>query len=220
MNKFIVPKIASKIHNIISFGFPKTFFVGGAVRNFLLGKKIIDVDIATSATPKQIIKLLEQNKIKYNSKHAKFGVIIAEGIEITTFRKDHYSASRYPTVVFTRSAKTDSIRRDFTINALYYNPITKELLDFYGGTKDIKKRLIRFIGDPAKRITEDPLRIVRAYRFSLQYKLKFAKETEQALKLNMHLLKNISQTRLAKEINCLASKNLQKQLQKVIHNIY
>lgn len=227
MKNFLFPKFALHIHNIISFGFPKTFFVGGAVRNVLLNKKISDIDIATSAKPKQVITLLKKNNIPYSTAYEKFGVIVAkvnsgksaQQIEIATFRKDRYAGSRYPAITFSNSPKIDSNRRDFTINALYYNPMTGELLDFHDGLTDLKKKVLKFIGNPIKRIQEDPLRIVRAYRFQLQYKLKFEKISGQAFRQNKTFLKKISAARVAREINALTSLQLRKQLQKVIHNL-
>ena len=223
---FIFPKFASQVFNLLSSQYKQTYFVGGAVLNALLHKKIIDVDIATSAKPQQIISLLEKNKIKFSSAHKNFGVIIAisgeQKIEITTFRKDSYSDSRYPTITFANTPKTDSNRRDFTINALYYRAGRKgekgTILDFHDGLKDIKNNTLRFIGKPEKRIQEDPLRIVRAHRFALQYNLKFDSSTLKAVQQNKNLLQKISKTRIEKEISQITSQKIKKLLQKVIHN--
>lgn len=219
---FILPKFAKEIHNIISSKYEHTYIVGGAVRNFFLKKKITDVDIATSATPTQIVQILEQSKIKFSALHSKLGVIVAckgdQKIEITTFRTEIYKSNRFPTVRFVKSAKKDSERRDFTVNALYYSPQTKQILDFHNGLKDIHNKTLRFIGNPLKKITEDPLRIVRAHRFALQYNLKIDRESLSILNSNLNLLKKVSKTRLQKEINAVKQKNLRNTLQKVIHS--
>ena len=228
-NTFIVrgtfkfPQYALKIHKLISSHFKETYFVGGAVRNILLKKKITDIDIATSATPKHIMHILDQAGIKYLNTNEKLGVIVAQlsghKIEITTFRTETYSKGRFPKVAFIKSPKVDSKRRDLTINALYYSPELKQVLDFHRGLRDIENKTVRFIGDPDKRIKEDPLRIVRAHRFALQYNLKFEGKTALALQQSAHLLKNISATRVQREINVVQQKNLQKILQKVIHSM-
>jgi tRNA nucleotidyltransferase/poly(A) polymerase len=219
---FNLPKHALLIHQLISSKYKNTFVVGGAVRNFLLQKKISEVDIATSATPVQIKNVLKENNISFDAEHEIFGVIIAlvnnEKIEITTFRKEIYAANRFPKVKFTKSIVIDSNRRDFTMNALYYSPETKEILDFHNGLQDVLSKTIKFIGNAQKRISEDPLRIVRAYRIKLQYGLQIEKETEIILKDNINLIKSISKKRLQKEINALTQTLLQKSLQKVIHS--
>ncbi len=223
MNKiFAKQKFASHVFNIIASQYPQTYFVGGAVRNFLLGHKISDIDIATIATPEQVTLLLKKDGVSTTGTHKKFGVIVAskgtQKVEITTFRKDSYLDSRYPKISLTKSVKTDSTRRDFTINALYYSPLTKELLDFHNGLADIKNKRLKFIGNADKRIKEDPLRIIRAYRFALQYNLQFENKTKLALQKNKVLIKKISQQRLQKEINTLLSQKLRAKLKKVIHN--
>ncbi|HET8962960.1 MAG TPA: hypothetical protein VFM99_03635 [Chitinophagales bacterium] len=215
-------KFSLEIHNLIYESFPETYFVGGAVRNLLLGKKVSDYDISTAATPSQIVKLFKKKGVSYSDDHANLGVITArkhtQKIEITTFRKELYSQSRFPKVSFVTNAKTDSNRRDFTINALYFNPVTKEILDFHNGLKDLQKQSLKFIGNSLKKIKEDPLRIVRAYRFQLQYKLKIDAVTQRTLNKNKSLLKTISKARIEKEINAVKHNSLQKILQKVIHS--
>lgn len=227
---FILPKTAQRklphyaicVFNIIVNKFPKTYITGGAVRNILLNKKVSDVDLATSAKPIQVLKLLKADKISCSARYSQFGIIVAETqnqtLEIATFRKDVYGQSRFPKVSFINSPKQDSARRDFTINALYYSLEANAVLDFHDGIEDLAKRRLRFIGNTKKRILEDPLRIVRAYRFALQYKLSIDKQTETTLQAHKHLLKTISKTRLQKEISALQPKKLQKTLQKVIHS--
>lgn len=220
------PYFAICIANILQEKFPKTFVVGGAVRNLLLNKKIIDVDLATSATPVEVIKLLKANKIPYSDQHKSLGIIIAFGsgknskqkLEIATFRKEVYGKSRFPKVSFIKNPRLDSQRRDFTINALYYSVADNSILDFHGGIADLQKKQIKFIGKPLTRIKEDPLRIVRAYRFQIQYKLNLEKQTAKVLDENKIIVKKISNSRVKREINALTSMQQQKKLQKVIHN--
>ena len=213
-----------QIHKLIQDSFPHTYFVGGAVRNILLGEKITDYDISTSATPNQLTKLFAKHKIQFDDSNKNFGAIVVtargQKIEVTTFRKDVYSNSRFPKVSFVTSPKTDSNRRDFTINAIYLNPVNRELLDFHGGLQDIRNRRLKFIGDPKTRIAEDPLRIIRALRFSWEYNLLLDPETEKLLYGNIALLKTLSPQRIEKEINSLKQKILRQKLQKVIHSIY
>lgn len=218
-----LPNFAIDIFNILVKQFPKTYIIGGAVRNILLKEKVRDLDIATSAKPDQVEKLLKKNHIPHSSAHKKFGVIVARSsreqtIEIATFRAEVYGKSRFPKVTFIPTPKQDSLRRDFSINALYYSLEANAILDFHDGLDDILNKKIKFIGNAKKRILEDPLRIVRAYRFALQYNLSIDKKTETLLQTNKHLLKKISSARIKREINSLTPKKLQKTLQKVIHS--
>jgi tRNA nucleotidyltransferase/poly(A) polymerase len=217
-----LPSFAIRIADMLSEKFPETYIVGGAVRNLILQHKIGDVDIATKATPDHVVQILKKNKISYSAEHKQFGVVIAKSgaqlIEITTFRADIYGKSRFPKVSFVHSARRDSYRRDFTINALYYCLADNSVHDFHDGLTDVLDKKIRFIGNTKKRILEDPLRIIRAYKFALQYNLYIDKKTEKILQNNISLLKNVNSKRINKEINSVAAKKLQLQLQKVIHS--
>lgn len=219
----LFPKFALKIHELISEQFPKTYFVGGAVRNILLGFKIVDVDIATSALPEQVCALLKSNKISFSDENKRFGIIVAKQgkqlVEIATFRKELYSSkSRFPKVTFSKNPSIDSKRRDFTVNALYYSPHTKELLDFHKGLSDLNDKRLKFIGDTYKKISQDPLRIIRALKFSEQYNLQIDSSTKKILNTNLHLLKKVNDKRLQKEISNVKTKKLKNYLQKVIHS--
>ncbi len=203
--------------------YPKTYIVGGAIRNILLKRSVGDVDIATSATPEQVIKCLKEKGILFSSAHKNFGIIVAisktgKKVEIATFRKEVYGKSRFPKVTFVPNHKKDSVRRDFTINALYYSVKDNEVTDFHDGLKDILDKRIRFIGNIKNKITEDPLRIVRAYRFALEYNLKIDTKLENILSKHKNLLQKINPDRVQREINCVASQKIRKQLQKVIHS--
>ena len=196
-----------KVFSALVENFPQTFFVGGMVRDWLLGKKITDIDIATAARPQEIIGVLETHGIAYSAAHQNFGVIVAKQggleVEIATLRKDLQSSSRYPKISFITSPKADSQRRDFSVNALYLRPKTAKILDFHQGLADLGKRQIKFIGKPEVRLKEDPLRLVRALRFCLILDFKLAPAAKNAIKNNFHLLKNLTQSRVEKEINKL-----------------
>lgn len=198
-------KFALKIYNLIVDNFPQTFFVGGMVRDMLLRRSIADIDIATGARPEQVVKILADNKIKTDSKHQDFGVIRAASgrysIEVATFRKDLLGKSRYPKVKFIGNPKTDSRRRDFTINALYFSPKSGKILDFQKGIQDLKKRSLRFIGNPGKRITEDPLRIIRALRFAKTLHLNLESRTKKAILKNFRLINSLTKPRIKNELN-------------------
>jgi tRNA nucleotidyltransferase (CCA-adding enzyme) len=163
------------------------YIVGGAVRDYLLGKPIYDWDISTPKTPDEVIKLLQDNGFKTILTGAKYGTVstIVDGIqhpvEITTFRSEKYNNSRFPEVVYHTTQKGDSMRRDFTINAMAYDVRNDKILDYYGGMEDIKSRTIRFVGEPIERIKEDPLRIIRACRIAATLGFRMDEDTSNAL---------------------------------------
>lgn len=185
--------------------FPQTYFVGGMVRDLLLKKKITDIDIATQAEPDSVIGILKENNVSFQSLNQNFGAVTAQKgnfkIEITTFRKDLKSLNRYPRVKFVKDIKLDSNRRDFTVNALYLSPNSNKILDFHNGLADLKSRKIKFIGNPVTRITEDPLRIIRALRFALVLNFNLEKRTRTAIKNNWDRLRLITESRTKKEID-------------------
>ncbi len=147
-------------------------FVGGCVRDALLARSIADVDIATPATPDAVMALLESHQIKAIPTGVKHGTVTAvlggKHFEITTLRKDVSTDGRHAEVAFTDDWKEDAQRRDFTLNALYADQ-NGTLYDYFGGVKDARSGIVRFIGDPEARIREDVLRILRFYRFSARF---------------------------------------------------
>jgi tRNA nucleotidyltransferase/poly(A) polymerase len=178
-------KTMGRLKNNFSFKFPvdedvfflldliekngyKARVVGGAVRDFLLQRKISDVDLASTATPDEIMQLCEKHGlvvIPTGLKHGSVSIILHhKTYEITTLRRDVKTFGRHAEVKFTRSFKMDAARRDFTINAIYMNKKGK-IYDYWGGIRDIRKQNIKFIGDPKKRMEEDYLRIFRYFRF-------------------------------------------------------
>ncbi|MBI5754403.1 CCA tRNA nucleotidyltransferase [Candidatus Peregrinibacteria bacterium] len=186
----------------------EAYWAGGCVRDMLLGIKPKDFDIVTSAKPEEIEKNLEHT-IPIGKK---FGVILAikngHHFEIATFRSDAgYSDGRRPDAVEFTNAKEDALRRDFTINAMFYDPTTEQVLDYVDGQKDLRDKLIRFIGNPEQRIKEDHLRILRAVRFKNAFDFQYHPDTYQAIKKHVHLIKNISTNRIADELNKIIMSN-------------
>lgn len=188
------------INTLENKGF-KAYIVGGCVRDFLLNKTPTDYDITTSATPEEIIKLFPKT-IPTGIKHGTVTVIINnENIEVTTFRSDGaYSDNRHPeNVQFVTDIKFDLSRRDFTVNAMSYNE-TDGLIDFFGGKDDIKMKILKAVGEPKKRFSEDALRILRLFRFSSVLGFEMEKETLfWAKKLSVNLEK-ISKERIFIEL--------------------
>jgi len=188
----------------------ESYWAGGCVRDMLLGIHPKDFDIATSATPDQIQKLIPKT-IEVGKQ---FGVILAlvgeHRFEIATFRSDSsYSDGRRPDAVIFTSAKEDALRRDFTINALFYDPIADKVIDYVDGQKDLDEKIIRFIGDPHARILEDHLRILRAVRFKNTFNFRYHPETYNAIKKHAALINKISRERIHDElIKMLNSKDL------------
>ncbi len=180
----------------------QAYFAGGSVRDMLMGKLPCDFDIVTSAKPEEIEKLLEKT-IPIGKK---FGVILAilngHHFEVATFRSDaSYSDGRRPDAVYFSNPKEDAIRRDFTINGIFYDPIKKEIIDYVSGQRDLKRKVIRFIGNPDERIKEDNLRIMRAVRFKNALNFKYEPKTKAAIKKNNNLILNVSWERIRDELN-------------------
>lgn len=180
----------------------EAYWAGGCVRDMLLGIKPKDFDIVTSAKPDEIEKLLEHT-IPIGKK---FGVILAikngHHFEVATFRSDSgYSDGRRPDAVEFTNAKEDALRRDFTINALFYDPMTEKILDYVDGQKDMKERLVKFIGNPEERIKEDHLRLLRAVRFKNNFNFQYHPDTYQAIKKHANLIAKISKERIKSELS-------------------
>ncbi len=196
-------KFAHKVYSVLVENFPRTYYVGGMVRDRLLHKKVTDIDIATSATPEQVKRILSARRILFDDHYQNFGIIIPKynklQAEIASFRKDLPGSGRYPKVDFVQHPKTDSIRRDFTVNALYFSQISGKILDFHDGLSDLKSKRLRFIGDPARRIAQDPLRIIRAWRFAGDLGFVLEAKTARAIKNNLYLIERLTKARLAAE---------------------
>lgn len=178
------------------------YFAGGCVRDKLLGLEPKDYDIATSATPSEVIALFPGS----NEVGAHFGVVIAkhEGhhIEIATFRTDgSYGDGRRPDSVTFSTPDEDAHRRDFTINGLFENPETGEVIDHVNGIRDLDARIIRAIGTPTHRFQEDSLRLLRAVRFATTLGFPIEPGTLAAITENAHLLDKVSPERIRDEFS-------------------
>lgn len=147
--------------------------VGGAVRDALLGLPVSDIDIATPLTPPEVMIRLESAGLRAIPTGIEHGTVIALAddakAEVTTLRRDVSTDGRHAIVAFSRDWKEDAARRDFTINALYADPESGEVFDYFGGLSDLDTGLVRFIGDPEARIAEDHLRILRFFRFHTRF---------------------------------------------------
>jgi poly(A) polymerase len=150
-----------------------TRYVGGAVRDDLLGLPVSDVDLATRLKPQEVVERLEAAKIKAVPTGVEHGTVtaVSDGhpFEVTTLRRDLTTDGRRATVAYTDDWKEDAARRDFTINALSADPLSGEIFDYFGGLDDLREKHIRFIGDPLQRIAEDHLRILRFFRFHARF---------------------------------------------------
>ncbi len=187
----------------------ESYVVGGYVRDMLLGKNSFDIDIATIAKPKEVrtlfstfdVKLHEYGNVSFDIDKFKF--------DITTFRKDiKYKDNRKPEkIVYIDSFKDDLKRRDFTINAICLDS-DNNIIDLYDGINDLKKKKIKAIGDPYKKMEEDALRILRAVRFATIFKFKLESDLKSAIIKNKDLLLNLSYERKREELNKIfSSKN-------------
>lgn len=148
-------------------------WVGGCVRDALLGLEASDVDLATRLAPEEVIRRLEKARIKAVPTGLAHGTITAvvggAPIEVTTLRRDVATDGRRATIAYTGDWREDAARRDFTINALSADPVSGEVFDYFGGLADLEARRVRFIGDPLQRIAEDHLRILRLFRFHARF---------------------------------------------------
>lgn len=182
------------------------YWAGGCVRDAMLGREPKDYDVATSATPDQVRELFGFKRTLPIG--ASFGVITVLGpksagqIEVATFRRDGgYSDGRRPDSVEFTDAQEDAVRRDFTINGMFFDPATEQVIDFVGGREDIERRVIRAIGDPDKRIEEDKLRMLRAVRFAATYEFILDPKTQDALATRAAEIKVVSGERIGAEVS-------------------
>lgn len=213
MNIFI-PDYVSELMNILYEAGYTSYAVGGCVRDATLGKEPYDWDVTTSAKPEQMQKIFSSFKTIDNGlKHGTLCVINKhKPVEITTMRVDMgYSDNRHPDQVeFTSNIETDLSRRDFTVNAMAYSPLNG-FKDPYGGTEDIKKRIIKCVGKPDVRFEEDALRIMRGLRFASVLGFDIEKNTADSIIKNKSLLHNIAPERIREELlKLLCGNNVKK----------
>ncbi len=188
----------------------EAYIVGGGIRDSLLNAKPKDFDVATSATPEQVRRVFRSSRIigrRFKIVHVRFG---REIIEVTTFRGHHQDGESREAVQSEEGLllrdnvygdiHSDAIRRDFTVNALYYDPIKCQLYDFTNGLDDIKSRTLRIIGDANERYKEDPVRMLRAARFAAKLAFKLDPATETPIYTQAQLLGHIPSARLFEEV--------------------
>lgn len=184
----------------------EAYLVGGFVRDYILKRKSVDVDICTNATPKQVQEIFKDVRLpfkQYGSVHLIYKKI---NFEITTYRMDiEYNNGRSPSrIMYTDKLYIDLKRRDFTINAICMSK-DKKIIDLYNGLEDIKNRTIKIIGDPEKRLLEDSLRILRAIRFATLLNFEIDKDLKEAIIKNKEALNNLSYFRKKQELNRIFS---------------
>ena len=194
----------------------QAYLVGGCVRDLLLDREPTDFDVATSATPAQVMKIFPDTY----AVGAQFGVVLVplpggentredeneesktNAVEVATFRSDlGYSDGRHPDQVrFSQDPREDAARRDFTINGMMLDPVSSEVLDFVGGQNDLKAGIVRAIGEPERRFAEDKLRMLRAVRFAARFEYEIEAETLIAIKRFADEIKLVSRERVRDEL--------------------
>lgn len=188
----------------------KLYLVGGSVRDYLLDIDLSDMDCVTDAKPDEVISILQDCKI--NDKFKAYGSIKVSydnvKFDITTLRKEKgYADERHPNKIkFIKSLKTDSKRRDFSINAMYLDN-ELHLYDYHNGRYSLDNKELKMVGNPIKRFEEDPLRIIRALRFCIYYNLKLDNELDKAIRVSNHLVKSISKGKFNEELRKVGKEN-------------
>ena len=185
------------------------YMVGGTVRDYLMGLQLDDMDVVTDATPEDIKKFLPDASYVF----ARFGSVSYKTekkvkFDITTLREEKgYEDARHPNKIhFVKDLSIDVKRRDFTVNALYMNS-KLEVIDYVNGQEDLKNHTLRMVGNPDIRIKEDPLRIIRALRFSFDYKLNIDSELDKAIRNNISLLEKLNIEKIRQDIKKIKNKD-------------
>ncbi len=196
----LVPNAIAIVTRLHEAGYT-AYFAGGCVRDALRGAPVKDIDIATSATPEAIAELFPAQSIGVGQS---FGVmlVVLDGIsyDVATFRTDGgYQDGRHPDSITYDTAEHDAQRRDFTVNALFYDPLTAQVIDFVGGVEDLKRGLLRTVGDPLQRFREDRLRMLRAIRFATVCGWEIDPDTWAALCAEASALNCVSMERIRTE---------------------
>ncbi len=211
MNKFLNPAPWTKREDlaalVTALGADQVRWVGGAVRDTLLGVDVQDIDAATPIPPDQVIERLAAAGIRTIPTGIAHGTVTAlvhgSNVEITTLRHDISTDGRRATVAFAQDWRDDAARRDFTINALFAHPETLEISDYFGGLDDLAAKRVRFIGDARQRIREDHLRILRYFRFQARFGADLDPEAEDACAELADTLKGLSRERVGWELQTL-----------------
>ncbi len=198
---------AKKLYEILNAGEEEIvcLFVGGCVRNLISKKEILDIDFATSLTPIKIKKKLNVAGISFDDSFEKYGsikiILKNRFFEVNTLRKDFDHDGRHSNVIFTQDWRQDALRRDFTINAIYCD-LNGRIYDPFKGIDDLKKGIVRFIGDPIKRIKQDYLRALRYFRFFIQFsKVGHDEYVINCIKKNQDKIESLSKVKLIEEFS-------------------
>lgn len=199
-----IPEKVIKIIKKFTENKAEIYIVGGAVRDLLLNRQVKDWDFTTNLTPEEMKKLFPKNSF-CNNAFGTFSILDGEEIfEVTTFRTERgYSDNRHPDeVAWGKTLEEDLQRRDFTINALAIRMVENkpELIDLYSGQEDLKNKLIRTVGNPDKRFSEDALRLMRAVRIAGQIGFKIEEKTLKSIQKNAHLINNVAGERIRDEL--------------------
>ena len=201
------PHAISIVRTLREAGF-QAYFVGGCVRDLILGCEPADYDVSTNATPQQVMSIFPETY----AVGAQFGVVLvphpqggrddSRVVEVATFRSDlAYTDGRHPEgVQFESSPQADALRRDFTINALFRDPFSGEVHDFTGGRADLSAQLIRTVGDPERRFAEDHLRLLRAVRFAARLGFSIEPATMRAMQWLAPTIQQVSAERDRKSV--------------------
>jgi len=201
----IHPNVLKVLYRL-AHGGHTAYLVGGGVRDLMLGRKPKDFDVATSAHPNQVRELFRNSRLigrRFRLVHVFFG---PQNIEVATFRRQAEAVADIDADLLIRHDNTfgtteeDAFRRDFTVNALFYDPATFHVIDYIGGVADLKARLIRTIGDPELRVREDPVRMIRAVRFAAKLGFEIEAATSRAIERHREEILKASQPRLVEEI--------------------
>lgn len=215
IGKMVLEKLEEQGH--------EAYFIGGTSRDILLNREVHDIDISTSATPQEIVLALSDYQLS-NKDGLYYGTVkyLIDNIEIeiTSFRKEGiYVRSRRPiNVEFIKEKEIDSIRRDFTINALYMD-VRGKVYDFHQGLIDLDNKIIDTIGDPSTRFKEDALRILRAIRFSLSLNMKLSLRVIKAIQENSYLLSDLKENVINREINKIKKLKTCEELDKIFKEL-
>ena len=191
-----------KLNKLFSEHGHKLYLVGGTVRDYLLGLPLTDMDAVTDALPSEMKEFLPDANYtfeRYGSVTIKLDKKVK--FDITTLRKEtSYEDSRHPSKIeFVKDLSIDVKRRDFTLNALYLDS-NLQVIDYFGGEKDLKNKVLRMIGDPDLRLKEDPLRIIRAIRFASDFDLSLDSELEMAIKNNVNELQKLNKDKINQDL--------------------
>lgn len=216
----LVSRNAVKVCEVLQNKGYQAYIVGGAVRDLILGHEPKDFDVATNATPEQVRSLFRRARIigrRFRLVHVVFG---SEIIETSTFRAAGKQVTDEQGRILNDNIfgdiRSDADRRDFTLNALYYDPIKQEVIDYHRGVEDLHKRIVRIIGDPETRYREDPVRMLRAVRFAAKLDARIEPNTLKQIKPLAHLISNVPASRLFDEtfklLTCGHSLNCLRQL--------